>query len=264
DNDHEEVIPDHHPAIIDQQTWDEAQRLRTARHRKPKENTKFNGVHGLFRSFLRCGHCGGPVKVNRGGHPGKWIYYYCCSTRWHNKAACPGLTAKVHELDNLLLDRLESEVLTPKVVQQLIVDSIDRLQNTAEDQLTKARTDLENRKAELTKNLENLAVAVARGVLQLEEVTKIATQYRQQRDDAQAELASLPKPRPVPSIDDVDTNAFREAIRLAWRSKDIKVQRRALDRLVEKAVLNPGQATVYYAWKADPATYTHQVPLGPP
>ena len=66
----------------------------------------------------------------------------------------------------------------------------------------------------------------------------------------------MPEPKPIPTVEQVNPEAFRQAILENWRADDIKVQRKSLDRIVTEVKLLPGKALIQYAWKADPVVYT--------
>ncbi len=265
DDTEDEVIADHHDAIIDTPTWERAQLLRRARHRRPRETRELNaGSHGLFRPFMRCGRCGGPMKVNRGGQSASgWLRYYCCSRRWHNRSACPGINGRVGKVDRLVLDRLEADVLTDEALRSLVSDTIDRLRNDTSSELDDRRSRHQARIAEITAQLTNLAVAIASGAMTAAEIAPVADSLRRQREQAEIDLALLPASKPLADADTIDLAAFRDSIRAAWHAKPLSDRRRAPDQLIESVTLNEGELHIRYAWKSGPRTYTHQSPSGP-
>lgn len=257
----------HHPAIVDKATFDEAQRLGSARRRNPSELSSLNTTkseHGLFRPWLRCGICGGNMALNRGGHASNRIAYYACSSRLMNNSACKGLTVKADDLDAALLDVVEREVLTPDRVRAIIEDALRRMRDDAGGELRERRTVLEARVKDLSTRLQRLAAAIADGSMELEDVSALSAPLRRQREDAREELAALPEPQPVPTVDEVDPELFRETVTARWRSTDVTVARKAMDRIITEIRLEPGKARIRYSWKVEPSSYTYQDPSGPP
>jgi hypothetical protein len=64
-----------------------------------------------FTPHLRCGSCGSAIHVSAGGNAQKRTWPHYCRTRSDNREACTGISARVEALDQLLLDRIESELL---------------------------------------------------------------------------------------------------------------------------------------------------------
>jgi len=273
--------------IVPKATWEKVQALREAKRRGAPcalpEGTDLAterriplGDHGIFTPLLRCGGCGGRVRINRGGSAkAGWIYYYTCASRLENRASCAGMTVRVDSLDPLLLGRMERDVLTVDEVRRIITETCERLRDTAAADALSRRASLEARIAELQAIIDNATLKVLDGTLRQSEVDRVMGPRREQHDQALRTLAELPEPRPIPRPEDVDVDAFRSALAMAWRSKDLKAQRRAVTALVEEIVLLPlvqrdrngerqGEAVVKYSWKAEARTYTHQFPYGPP
>jgi hypothetical protein len=273
--------------IVSKDAWERVKALREARQRGGlpaggsgavlnSERRIPMGDHGIFTPFLRCGSCGGRIRINRGGSAkAGWIYYYTCGTRLENKASCSGLTVRVDTLDPLLLDRLEHDVLTEDEVRRIIRETCERLRGTAVADAASKRQRLEKRIEKLQTFLDNATLRVLDGTLRQSEVDRVMDPHRREHEQALKALAELPELRPIPRPEEVDVAAFREALSLAWRSKELKTQRRAIAALVEEVGLLPsanqgvsggkrrGEAVVKYSWKTEARTYTHQFPNGP-
>lgn len=87
---------------------------------------------------------------------------------------------------------------------------------------------------------------------------------RKRRGDLREELAGHSEPQRIPTLDEIDTGAFRDAILRNWHANEQAVQRKALDRLIVEVELKPGTALIRYSWKAAPSESTYQAPPGPP
>ena len=264
--DDEVVCKDHHLALIDGETFQQAQDKRAARRRSPSVRSRntARSERGLFRPWLRCGHCGSTVTLNRGGKNGNYYWYYVCSTRAANKASCPGINVRTDALDEALLATIEQDVLTPERVRALIEDTLERMREDAGGEVEEARKMLEARIADTSAKLSRLVELVANGAMELEDVGIHSKPLREIREMARERMAALPDPKPVPHIDDVDPELFRQRVLEAWRHKDIVVRRKALERLIVKVVLKPGVARIQYAWKAESDEFNYQDPHGPP
>jgi len=263
--DREVVSESNHDALIDRETFDRAQGLAAARRRNPSElgslNTKNEGV---FRPWLRCGTCGGPMVVNRGGAPTNRVWYYACSTRIQKKDACTGLTVRVDELDPALFEVMEAEVLTEENVVKLIESALTMMNGSANQALADRRSTLAAVLDGIDAQMQKITRAIGAGVIDLEDAREQTEPLRKRRADLREELAGLPEPQRIPTLDEIDTGAFRDAILRNWHANEQAVQRKALDRLIVEVQLSPGMALIRYSWKAEPTGYTYQVPFGPP
>lgn len=263
--DGELVNEHHHEPLIDKESFDRAQGIVAARRRTPSElgslNTKNQGV---FRPWLKCGTCMGPMHVNRGGTPTNRVWYYACSTRMQKQSACRGITIRVDELDPALFVIMEAEVLTEANVRRMIEDTLAQMHGGANAALAERRAVLDGVLVGIKAEMGRITNAIAAGVLDIEDARGKTEPLRRRREEIREELAGIPEPQPIPTIDEIDTDRFREAIRENWRANDVVVQRKALARLLVEIILKPGEAIVRYSWKAEGRTYTYQAPSGPP
>ena len=95
---------------------DDTAKYRVAGERGGAEPIR-TGEHGLLTPWLRCGSCGGRIRVNPGGQPNKRTYLYNCASRIESTNSCPGISIRVEKLDRLVLDAIESQILTPDNLQ---------------------------------------------------------------------------------------------------------------------------------------------------
>ncbi len=108
------VIPDNHPAIVDQQTFDAVQRRLSQRQRRTTPHP--NGGKFLLTGLLRCGKCGGRMF---GTIPSKThTACYVCQTE-HATGACDRNMAKQDELLKHVIDAVVDRFTDPDVEQRL-------------------------------------------------------------------------------------------------------------------------------------------------
>ena len=252
-----------HEAAVDDATFERVQAKRALRDRNRKdgqgngENRLRIGERGLLTPWLRCGACGGSVRVWQGGQKSKPTYLYYCATRQENPAACSGISIRVEKLDKLVMDVIEQRVLAPENVQALIADTLMRLQDTSVDETAAERERLAAVIADLDKRIRAVGAQVVAGVLDQEDAVAMNAPLRAQRDTAKLQLAALPAQREMPPTDEIDAEAFRAAVLQAWAERPIEERRDALGQLIEKITLSPGSVTVTYG-------YCHHEPEGPP
>jgi site-specific DNA recombinase len=99
-----------HPPLIDQDTWDQCQRLRG---RRTTENVQ---VHrrddGLLQGLAFCAVCHAPLWQHRSGG---YRYYRCSSIR---DARCDALMSRIEAIDHLMLDLLSSLYITDTLLER--------------------------------------------------------------------------------------------------------------------------------------------------
>ncbi|MDP2314038.1 MAG: recombinase family protein [Pseudomonadota bacterium] len=253
-----------HPALFSREQWEQDQRLRRSRVRtRQTRNVMRVGDNGLFTPWMRCGACGGSVKVTNGGRPEKPLHYYNCTTSWENSQACAGFTARVDLFDPVLTGSIAEGVLSPEGAKELIRASLEQLRSTPDAVLASRRSELGGLEQTLTTEISQL-VRVASLAPDVEELAAKLTELRRRREEVRSDLAALPEPRPVPDEASVDVEAFRTRILEAWRTKPVLEQRQALSRILDSVIVHvDGKLTIRYAWR-DPVRDIHQSPFGPP
>ena len=102
------IIPNTHPAIIDEITFEKANSmLRT--------NTKTNRLKsykGYLDGLVRCGECGKPLNVSgRKKESGKIVYYFYCSDGKNKNKECSNTKAIfTNKLEDIVFEFLSTEI----------------------------------------------------------------------------------------------------------------------------------------------------------
>ncbi len=95
--------------IIDQATWDKVQSLKHAIAGKPKPQ-QVRKRH-LLSGLIKCSECGGSYTVYSSGR-------YACSHRRERGTCTNDRTIKIQDLENRILNALESKMLTDEMLQE--------------------------------------------------------------------------------------------------------------------------------------------------
>jgi site-specific DNA recombinase len=239
-------------------------RALKARNRDEGEGNGENPItasqRGVLTPFLRCASCGGPICVTAGGQPKKRTYLYTCRSRQESSAACSGITIRVEKLDAMVLDAIEAHVLTPEALDTILANALVGLADTQVDALASERERLTSAIAELDRKIRLTATHAINGMIDEGDAKAITAPLIAQRDHLRLQLAALPVANPAPETDTIDPDAFREAVREAWRAQPLEERRHALSRVVEKVELSPGGLEI--VCRAD--GYHGHDPFGPP
>ena len=111
--------PGEHKAIIDQATWDAAQKLLTAHltHDAKRRTPRLQPFAGL----VRCGHCNGAMTVrqtvktkNR-----QYCYYICNEDTKRNVRICPTPRLPAEEFESLVLREIAKVLKTPTMLAEI-------------------------------------------------------------------------------------------------------------------------------------------------
>ena len=260
----EEIVArDAHEAAVDDETFARIQAKRALRDRTRKDgngngaNKLRMGERGLLTPWLRCGTCGGSVRVWQGGQKSKPTYLYYCSTRQDNPAACSGISIRVEKLDQLVMDVIEKRVLTAENVDAMVADTLARLAHDPVDETAAARDRLTAVIADLDRRIRSTGAQVIARVLDQDDAIAMNAPLREQRDHAKLQLAALPTRRAVPTENEIDPYAFRAAVLEAWTDQPLEERRSALAQLLRQVTLSPGGVKITYG-------YCHHEPAGPP
>jgi len=111
-----EIWEGEHTGIIDQETWDTAQKfLKT--NAPCRDNTRKQESIAPLKGILRCGHCNSsmiPVKSRRWGR--EYHYYHCCRDMKRSISICPVKQVSAGEIEKLVEDRLKDILNSPEIL----------------------------------------------------------------------------------------------------------------------------------------------------
>jgi DNA invertase Pin-like site-specific DNA recombinase len=150
-------VPGGMPAIIDQETFQEAQRMKkkTARH------VEQGAVDYLLTGKAFCGHCGAAMIGDSGtSKDGTRHYYYNCQARKARKGCRKKALTKDY-LETRVLDFVLDHVLSDENIEQT-VQVIMQLQQEALER--SPLTAMETEYAEVQKKIANINNAIAAGI----------------------------------------------------------------------------------------------------
>lgn len=269
DPDRKVVCENAHPAIITLETFLKAKDIMAgARRNKTTRNPLRLSEQGLFRPWMRCASCAGPVTVTHGGRAPKRWYYYKCSRAETNVEACDGFSVRTDVLDPLIAASIEESTLTPEGTRNLLAATIVRLRATPAGERDGQRVQLDREERELGVQIDRL-IKLVEATGDVEEGAKRIVELRERRTLVRGQRAKLPAAdRSIPDLETVDVEAFRRAVTTAFAAKDVPTRRKALARILARIVLShSGTIDVELRANLDPdpaPMMPHQLPLGPP
>lgn len=115
------VIDDHHPAILEEQTWNDVQRVLDARKgtNRHADNKKW-----LLTGLLKCGHCGYNFKgktLTKKKKPDYALHKYICG-QYQSRGGCFHHAVNRDEIEQLVIEAIKKVATDPQPHKlQLIV-----------------------------------------------------------------------------------------------------------------------------------------------
>lgn len=129
-------IPNHHPALVDQETWDKVQTLRHAhpRYRKTGKpgHPRRKGSPSLLSGVAVCVHCGAPMEyTHSSSSSGRW-YYYICSRKKHSwNDTCIGRSVGARRAETAILNVIIQRIFTRDFLEKLLADVQSQFGNSS-------------------------------------------------------------------------------------------------------------------------------------
>ena len=167
------------PAIVDHETWEQAQRRMRTNRTSSKKNLP---VEFLLTGKLFCGHCGGPMSgisgTSRSGDP---HYYYTCSSR-HKKTGgngCKKKNIRKEWIEDLVIRNIRY-LLGKKELLERIADKCWEVYQAERDD-TSYVDSLQSGLNQVQKSLQNLLRAIENGIFNETTADRMAELEEQKR-----------------------------------------------------------------------------------
>ena len=108
-----------HQAIIDEETWDEAQALIAGR--RPDQRPRRSKSEALLQGLVRCGACGSAMTARYSSKKGrKYWYYSCLKLIKGGAAACPGSSVPARVLETKVVEQLRAIGRDPALLDEVV------------------------------------------------------------------------------------------------------------------------------------------------
>ena len=195
----EQVVMDV-PAIVTEAEFDAVQRLLKARSPKMMPPRAVGGPI-LLTGICFCGCCGGAMTLRSGRNASGTEYrYYTCSTKARQGVkGCPGITIPMDRLDRAVADHLETRLLDPKRLEEMMALILERRGEWV-GQRRQHITELRKRATEAEARLKRLFEAIENGLVdvndsslknRIAELTAVRDQARADADRAAAHIEHI-------------------------------------------------------------------------
>ena len=180
-------IPDHHPAAIDQETWNAVQAIEQAHPRQAQrghvQHPRRRASPSLLSGFATCAACGSAMLYTQAqSEAGKaWPHYLCGKKQRQGASACPSKRVNARLADSAVLDAVLNRILTADFFEALLAQVQAQVGDTAAleqeiDQTRRAMQSTQRAIANLLDAIEQYGPAAAGERLKLRQVEQASLQ----------------------------------------------------------------------------------------
>lgn len=235
--------------ILDEQTWNEIQRMRERRAREqPRGRTSSSPM--LLAGLVRCGKCSASYTLEtsgkeRDGTAYAYRYYNCRTFLREGRESCTGYRVPEAELDGQVLGHLADRVFTTARVREIVEDMI-RDVGVARSAFGEQRAHIRKQLADVEARMARWNEAFETGQLDAAGFAPRVAELRGQREDLLSTLnkvKELRAPERVLLTDDA-IERFRSELRQLLLEGDRHMAKGYLRLLLDEIVITDGEVHV--------------------
>ena len=222
----DEVFDGQHEAVVSDELYEEILRVNKVRSREKYER------HYLLSGKVYCGHCGAKYRYQKWG---KRLIMYCYSQQKSKPKYIKDPNCKNKRWDTF---EVEDAVLEELFKMSLDIDLFKKTFNIAS---VNVKNELKARIEEIKKQINNLLNFIASGIA-VDETNKKITELEKEKEQIEEKLLSSDKKE---KDNKVSLNMITN-LKATWFDMDFDEQRRIIEHLIDKVVVNDNEINIYY------------------
>lgn len=222
----DEIFDGQHEAVVSDELYEEILRVNKVRSREPYER------HYLLSGKVYCGHCGAKYRYQKWG---KRLIMYCYSQQKSKPKYIKDPNCKNKRWDTF---EVEDAVLEELFKMSLDIDLFKKTFNIAS---VNVKNELKARLEEIKKQINNLLNFIASGIA-VDETNKKITELEREKEQIEEKLLSSDKKE---KDNKVSLNMITN-LKATWFDMDFDEQRRIIEHLIDKVVVNDNEINIYY------------------
>ena len=222
----DEIFEGLHEAVVSDELYEEILRVNKVRSREPYER------HYLLSGKVYCGHCGAKYRYQKWG---KRLIMYCYSQQKSKPKYIKNPNCKNKRWDTF---EVEDAVLEELFKMSLDIDLFKKTFNIAS---VNVKNELKARLEEIKKQINNLLNFIASGIA-VDETNKKITELEKEKEQIEEKLLSSDKKE---KDNKVSLNMIT-SLKTTWFNMDFDEQRRIIEHLIDKVVVNDNEINIYY------------------
>lgn len=158
----ERILTNVTPAIVDEKTWDDCNRILDNQRHKQKCIQKHSEY--ILSGKLFCGNCGTLMTAEGGtSQTGRQYHYYKCFTRKRNKGQCKKNSVSKQYIEDLVFEKTVDYILSPDIIDTIARSVTDNFNQGLEK--SNALILLEKELANVEQALNGFLSAIAAGIV---------------------------------------------------------------------------------------------------
>ena len=222
----DEIFKGLHEAVVSDELYEEILRVNKVRSREKYER------HYLLSGKVYCGHCGAKYRYQKWG---KRLIMYCYSQQKSKSKYIKDPNCKNKRWDTF---EVEDAVLEELFKMSLDIDLFKHTFNIAS---VNVKNELKARLEEIKKQINNLLNFIASGIA-VDETNKKITELEKEKIVIEEKLLSSDKKE---KDNKVSLNMIT-SLKTTWFNMDFDEQRRIIEHLIDKVVVNDNEINIYY------------------
>lgn len=222
----DEVYDGKHEAVVSDELYEEILRVNKVRSREKYER------HYLLSGKVFCGHCGAKYRYQKWG---KRLIMYCYSQqkskpRYIKDPNCNNKRWDTFEVEDAVLEELFKMSL-----------DIDLFKKTFNIATVNVKNEYRGRLEEITKQIKNLLNNIANGIA-VEETNNKINELEKEKETIEEKLIESEQKE---KDNKVSLNMIKN-LKATWFEMDFDEQRRIIEHLIDKVIVNDNEINIYY------------------
>lgn len=222
----DEVYDGKHEAVVSDELYEEILRVNKVRSREKYER------HYLLSGKIFCGHCGAKYRYQKWG---KRLIMYCYSQqkskpRYIKDPNCNNKRWDTFEVEDAVLEELFKMSL-----------DLDLFKKTFNIATVNVKNEYRTRLEEITKQINNLLNNIASGIA-VEETNKKINELEKEKETIEEKLTQSEQKE---KDNKVSLNMIKN-LKATWFDMDFDEQRRIIEHLIDKVIVNDNEINIYY------------------
>ena len=222
----DEVYEGKHEAVVSDELYEEILRVNKVRSREKYER------HYLLSGKVYCGHCGAKYRYQKWG---KRLIMYCYSQqkskpRYIKDPNCNNKRWDTFEVEDAVLEELFKMSL-----------DLDLFKKTFNIATVNVKNEYRGRLEEITKQIKNLLNNIANGIA-VEETNNKINELEKEKETIEEKLIESDQKE---KDNKVSLNMIKN-LKATWFEMDFDEQRRIIEHLIDKVIVNDNEINIYY------------------
>ena len=245
------LVPNAHPAIVSQETFDKVQEILTSRWFSPSDPESKHPRRAaspfLLSNLVYCKCCGKKMFVRNSGKDRRKLA--CSTNRTRGAGACPTRPENMEAVETTVLRALLKKVLTEKNLRQVVQKVGEESKNFAERQDRESET-INVKLEDIKTQKNNIIQAIAREGRHIPDLATYLDGLSQEQAGLEARKVGLDTERNELQAflsDELRIIENASRVRTYLQSEERSVVMSMIESFVKKVELNNGSVTIHYS-----------------